>query len=111
MGINNFFTVLFTINRPSWGTDGSGNPESTLEEVGTFNGHLQQAQPELAVNLGLALTKVYTIWCPPDTAVRAGDSLESVHGRFSVKAIQDNGFVGVNKHLELVVELDEANGS
>lgn len=111
MSIESFYTVLFTINRQAWGTDGEGNPESTLEEVGTFNGHLQQARPELASNLGLSLTKAFSIWCPSTTSVLEGDILESVHGKFSVKAVQNNGFVGGNKHLELVVQLDEVNGS
>ena len=103
--INEFFTTLYVIKRASWLTDEENNPYSGLVEVDQFMGHIQQAQAELIQSLALSLTTAFTIWCPVDTLVLAGDILESVDGQYSVKAIQKNN-VGSNKHLQLIVQYD-----
>ncbi|MFA6158894.1 MAG: hypothetical protein WC763_04730 [Candidatus Paceibacterota bacterium] len=108
--ISDFYKTLFVVKRSVWTTDGSDNPYSEEQEVGQFMGHIQQAAPELVQSLGLSLTKSFSIWCPVDTDVREGDSLTSVQGVYSVRAVQQNA-VGSNKHLQLVVMLDQISGS
>ncbi|MFA5050956.1 MAG: hypothetical protein WC499_02475 [Patescibacteria group bacterium] len=106
MGIQDFMTKLFVIYRSVWATDEDGNSYSEEQEVGSFNGHIQQAQAEDIQNLALTFTKAFSIWCPVDTAVLEGDTLESVDGVYSVKAIQKYD-TGGNTHLQLVVQVDE----
>lgn len=108
--IQDLFTTYFTINRATWTADEEGNAYSAESEVGTFYGHIQQVSPNKVASLGLTLTDPYSIWCPIDTQVKAGDTVVSVNGQFSVKAIQINN-VGDNKHLQLVAQLDEVIGS
>jgi hypothetical protein len=108
--IENFYTTYFTINRATWDIDTDNNPFSTETEVGTMYGHIQQAEAGLVQSLGLNFSNAYSIWCPVDTQVRAGDTLNSVAGLFSVKAVQKYN-VGGNKHLQLVAQLDEVTGS
>jgi hypothetical protein len=104
--IEKFFTTTFEVNRAVWKTDESLNQYSELSTVGTFLGHLQQASAFLAENLGLNMTKTFTIWCPVDTDVLEGDSIETYEAIYTVRAIQKNN-TGVNTHLEIVVELDQ----
>lgn len=104
--IEKFFTTTFEVNRAEWKTDESSNQYSELVTIGTFLGHLQQASAQLAENLGLNMTKTFTIWCPVDTHVIEGDSIETYEAIYTVRAIQKNN-TGVNQHLEIVVELDQ----
>ena len=106
MSINDFFTILFVVTRPVWDTDKDGNSFSTPEEVSSFMGHIQQASPELIETLALNFSEANSIWCPLDTDVKAGDTLQSIKGAFSVKAIQkfDNGS---NKHMQIVALKNE----
>jgi len=108
--ISDFFTTLYVVKRSAWSTDEEGNPYSGEVEVGSFMGHIQDAQAELVASLGLTLTKMFTIWCPVSSSVLAGDTLESIQGIYSVKAIRTFN-IGDNKHLEIVVQLDEVTGS
>lgn len=101
--ISEYYTTEFTVMRMSWSADSAG-----LEEAGTFSGHLQQARPELTQQLGLAMTKTFSIWCDEETDVLEGDSIVAGEITYTVRAIQNNGFVGKNQHLELIVEkMDE----
>lgn len=104
--ISDFFTTAYTITRPQWLTDEAGNPYSAAVEVETFSGHLQQARAELVANLGLSFTKTFLLWCPVTTDVKAGDSVTDGTNAYSVRAVQRND-IGENRHLELIVELDE----
>ena len=108
--IQDFYNTYFTIKRAEWTTDDKENPYSTEIEVDDFYGQLQQASPELVESLGMNFTEAYSIWCPLDTNVKAGDTLFSVQGNFSVRAIQkyENG---LNKHIQIVARLDEVTGS
>ncbi len=104
--ISDFFTKTFTVKRASWLTDEYDNQYSEEVEVGSFLGHLQQANAQLAQTLGLNFTKTFTIWCPSDTDIREGDTVTSELISYSVRAIQVNN-IGDNKHIELTVELDD----
>jgi hypothetical protein len=109
--ISNFFTKTFTVNRPTWTEDEEYNQFSALSSAGTFKGYLQQANAQLAQNFGLKFSKTFTIWCAINEDVVEGDELvytadPSDVYTYVVRAIQKNND-GVNKHLELVVELDE----
>jgi hypothetical protein len=108
--INNFFDKLFVVSRASWTADEDDNPCSTETEVGQFMGHIQEASATLVSNLGMNLTKPFAIWCGIDEDVKAGDTLQSVDGRYSVKGTQRFD-IGGNKHLQLVVQEDEIIGS
>lgn len=103
--IQDFFTTSFTIKRAGWVSDGDGNLYSTESTNTTFYGHKQQATPELAQSLGLSFTKTFTVWCPVDTAVVEGDTIDDGTYVYSVRAVMQNN-VGDNTHLELIVELD-----
>lgn len=104
--ISDFFTTAFSIKRPTWKTDDDGNEYLEKDAAVSFSGHLQQAQAELAQNLGMSLTKTYSVWCAIDTDVKEGDLIETEDQAFTVRAKRDN-LVGDNKHVELVVELNE----
>jgi hypothetical protein len=108
--INDYFDKLFVIKRNSWLEDNEGNSYSILAEISQFMGHLQQADARLLQSLGLTLTNSYSIWCPFDTGILAGDILMSSYGNFSVKAIQKFD-IGNNKHIQIVAQLDETVGS
>jgi hypothetical protein len=108
--ISDFYTTEFSIKRAAWTEDGEGNPYSEEQVVVSFNGHIQQAQAELATNLGLSLTKAFMVWCPIGTNVKEGDILDTTEASYSVRAVQDFNN-GDNKHMELIVELDEIHGS
>ena len=96
--ITGFYTTSFTNKRMVY----VGN-KSSLATVGTFNGHLQQATPELAEQLSMVFTKTFTVWCDELTDIQEGDEVLEGSNKYSVKAVQLNT-VGYNKHLELVIE-------
>lgn len=104
--IEKFFTKTFTVQRNEY-VELDGVYASTEDEIGTFKGHLQQANPQIVQNLALNLSTTFTIWCPVGTDVKTGDRLESGGNSYAVRLIQDNSFVGSNTHLELVVEKEE----
>lgn len=103
--ITDFFTTLFIIYRSEWMTDINGNAYSAEFNVGDFHGHIQQADASLVASLGLNLTNTYSIWCPVNTDIRNGDTIESADGQYSVKAIQLMA-IGDNKHIQAIVQLD-----
>ena len=104
--ISKFFTKTFTVYRNVWTTDVNGFASSIETDSGTFSGHLQQVSAEQALNLGMNFTTSFQIWCAKDTDVKVGDRLDYNDTFYSVRAIQDNGMVGINQHLQVFVELD-----
>lgn len=89
----------------------SWSNESSVEAaVGSFSGHVQQAQPEFVEQIGEAWGKVFLVWCPVDTDVNTGDTLTissgDYAGTYSVKNKQLNA-TGNNQHLELTVIKDQ----
>lgn len=101
--IDRFFTVEFTQHRGEWLVDGEGNNYSDTVEVGSFKGHIQQADKEMVERYNMNYQTAFAIWCPITTNVQIGDILENDTDTYSVKAIQVND-IGSNKHLELAVE-------
>ena len=84
--------------------------ESSAEiSVGSFAGHIQQAQPQFAEHIGEAWGKTFIVWCAKNTDVQTGDTLTIASGdyagTYSVKNAQINA-VGANQHLELTVIKD-----
>lgn len=104
--ITGFFNHAFTIKRAGWTTDGEGNPYSAESTVGSFYGHKQQADQQLATSLGFSLTKTFSIWCESSVDIQEGDTITDGTDTFSVRAIQTNDY-GSNPHLELLVEKDD----
>jgi len=103
--INNYFTIQFTNYRQG----GYVNGISSREEVGSFYGHLQQTSAELVENLGMSFTSAFTLWCPIDTDLETGDSLEDESNTYSVRAINKKNYGGSNQHLEVFIEKDVDN--
>ena len=103
--IERFFTTTIVNTRMTW-----SNESSAETSVGSFLGHIQQAQPEIAEMVGEAWGKVFIVWCDKDTDVETGDSLSiesgDYSGTYSVKNKQINA-TGRNKHLELTVVKDQ----
>lgn len=106
MSIERFFTTTITVTRMTW-----SNESSAEASVGTFIGHIQQSQPQLAEHIGEAWGKTFTVWCAKNTDVEPGDTLTITTGAnagtYSVKNVQDN-VVGGNQHLELTAIKDVA---
>jgi hypothetical protein len=101
--IEKFFTKTFSIYRNDY-LELDGVFGSVEDLIGTFKGHLQQAGPQITINLGLNLSTTYTVWCPSDTSVKLGDKIVCEGISYAIRLIQDNSLVGANRHLELVVE-------
>jgi hypothetical protein len=103
--IQNRFTTTAEVFRHVWDVDVDGFEYSEEASQGEIKGHLQQASPELIQNFADVITLSHIFWCGPLSDVKKGDILKIGGKRFGVKGIQDNSFVGTNKHLEL--QLDE----
>jgi len=99
--ISDFFTTTFTVTRMIWSGDSSAEASQ-----GTFSGHIQQAEPELAQSLGYAFTRTFKVWCAVDTDVEDGDTLTVGNNTYSVRANKVLQ-VGENQHLQLIIEKDE----
>lgn len=102
MQIERFYTTTFTVKRQVW-TSG----KSVLETQGTFLGHIQQSvigsDDNLQEYLGQAFSKAFTVWCPPDTDVKAGDRLIEGVNSYDVRFTKDRN-IGGNGHLEIIIE-------
>jgi hypothetical protein len=109
--IEKYFTTVFTVTRGVWETDINGFAYSAPSVVGTFSGHIQQIKPELAQYLNLNFTKTFSIWCPVGIDVLAGDYLNDGTYNYSVKESKINDSVGINVHLQLIVERSDELGS
>ena len=103
MSITDFYTTTFTVLRQVWTTDDDSNAFSEATEVGSFSGHIQQLNPQLAEGLAMAFTKSFRIWCDEETDVKEGDELTAGGYSYSVRAIK-KFLPGANKHLEVYVE-------
>jgi len=99
--INKWYTKTFTVKREVY----TGN-KSDLEVAGSFDGHLQQAGPEMQEYLATSWTHSFIVWCAPDTDVLEGDLLidQSDNQTYYVRTIQENFASGDNIHLELQCE-------
>lgn len=97
--IQDFYNTDFTVYRMTWENDSAG-----LEDVDTFCGHMQQASAILTQQLGLVLTKTFTVWCDTSIDVNDGDTLQTDdYTYYLVRGVQINTY-GRNKHKELIVE-------
>ena len=107
MAIERFYTTTIAVTRMEW-----SNESSAEQSVASFLGHIQQARPEFAEQIGEAWGKTFIVWCPKTTDVEPGDSLTiatgDYAGAYSVKNVQINA-TGSNQHFELTVirDLDE----
>lgn len=99
--IERFYTTNFSVRRMVWSGDSSS--EQSIE---SFMGHIQQAAAELSESMGLSFSKAFTIWCPVDTDIEDGDAVTDGEWLYTVKAVRENK-VGINQHLEVVVERRE----
>ena len=95
--ISRFYTTAFEVYRQVY-TDNKS--EEALQS--TFNGHLQQASPNLIASLADTYKLEYLVWCSRAEDVRPGDTLKVDDTRYTVLAVQDN-MVGTNDHYELHV--------
>jgi hypothetical protein len=102
--IESKYTKIVTVYRNSWTEDEDNYFASEETEVGTIKGHLQQASPQDLENAQLNFTVGYTLWCSPTSDIKVGDRVEIDSESYSVRLLQDNSFIGSNKHYELVLE-------
>lgn len=100
--IERFYTTSFTTKRLSYNVNDVG----TYSSHTTFDGHIQQARPELNEILKNQLVNVFIIWCDEATDVQVGDLVDDGTREYVVKEIQRNT-VGDNQHLELIVSIDQ----
>jgi SPP1 family predicted phage head-tail adaptor len=98
--IDRFFTTSVTVRRQVY-----EGYVSEVQDVGTFNAHVQQMTPEEALKVASGITLSHRVWCPLGTDVRVGDTLVVDDWTYSVKAVMRNA-VGTNQHLELLAEKD-----
>jgi hypothetical protein len=108
--IKHFYTTSATNRRNTWVTIESLK-SSSLEVVATFDCHIQQANPQMIQNIADNYTISHIIWCDPATDVKVGDVIYIGDDRYDVRLLQDNSFVGSNKHYELMVEKQLEYGS
>jgi hypothetical protein len=102
--ISKFYQTTATIYRNVWTTDKDDNDISEEVSQGAVSGHLQQAGAELIQNLSDRFTLSHLFWCSPTANIQNGDTVVISGDKYSVRAIQDNSFVGSNKHLEVLLE-------
>lgn len=100
--ISRFYTTTFTVYRQVY----VGN-KSSLSSIGTFDGHIQQASPEIAEFIGISFSKAFTVWCDESEDVQESDVIEDGATQYIVRAKQNNVAAGDNKHLQLIVQLKE----
>jgi hypothetical protein len=104
MAIQRFYATSFAVSRMEW-----SNESSAEASAGSFSGHIQQAGPAFAEEIGEAWGKTFIVWCAKGTDVEPGDTLTiatgDYAGTYSVKNKQINA-TGGNQHLELTVIKD-----
>ena len=102
--ISRFFTTTFAVTRAQWSNESSAEVSAC-----SFIGHIQQAAPEFAQQIGEAWGKTFLVWCAVDEDVDPGDTLTiatgNYAGTYSVKNIQTNA-TGENEHLEIIAIKD-----
>lgn len=83
---------------------------SSLDSVGTFSCHIQQAQPQFAQQLGETWGLVFKLWCALETDIKAGDTVVlaagSHPGTYNVRNVQRFVFNEADDHLELILIKD-----
>lgn len=104
--IEDYYTRAFSVYRMA--TTGYIS-QQTL--IGSFNGHLQQSVQLEDITPSLREYVTHAIWCAPETDVKVGDKLTDTEYEYMVRAIQDNGYVGGNTHLELLVSRTEVESA
>lgn len=106
MSIERLYTTTCTNKRMDW-----DNESSVEVSVGTFKGHIQQAQPEEVQGIASTWGKTFYIWTYKDTDVLQGDTITIASGdyagTYNVKATQLNA-TGNNQHLQIVAIRDVA---
>lgn len=107
--ISKFYTKTATVERQAWTTDISGNDITSISNVSSILGHLQQANPELIRSVVDRFTLSHLFWCASDSNILDGDVLIIDTERYGVRAIQNNAFVGKNTHLEVYLEKNTDN--
>lgn len=99
MSIDDFYTTSIALKRMSWSNDSGGEIAGT-----SFNGHIQQADQDMAEFIGEAVGDTFAIWCAKDTDVETGDTLTIASGNYAgtynVRQIQLNA-IGANAHMEI----------
>lgn len=109
--LSNKFNVSYSVQRMQWLTDVDGNRYSSLVNVTTSKGHLQQASKELVEFFEMNFQKSYSLWVSIDDDIQVGDTLTidtSVNNvttgdTFTVRGVQHNNY-GMNPHLEVLIE-------
>lgn len=104
--IADFYKTTFNVIRQQWTTETQDGEEinySAEQVVSSFLGYVQQASAQLAVSIGLEVTKAFTLWCPPNTDILDGDIIDGCGKRYTVKGVQINGD-GKNRHKEVMIE-------
>ena len=107
--ISKHYTKTATVERVEWTTDVDGNDITTTANSSSILGHLQQASPELIQGLADRFTLSHTFWCDSSSDVQTGDTLIIDGERYGVQDIQNNSFIGSNKHLEIQLEKETDN--
>ena len=101
MSISRFYTTSCVVTRMTW-----SNESSALAAVGTVKGHIQQARPEFAEQIGEAWAQTFLLWCSKGADIAAGDQVVIASGDYAgtyrVKNRQINA-VGSNQHAELTL--------
>lgn len=108
--INNFYNKSFLVLRDVWKTDEDENEYTEQEEIGTVQGHLQQANQEMIERFGLNFQTSYSLWCDVNSDIKISDQLENEDYKFTVRAIQINDY-GFNPHLEILLDGGLIQGS
>lgn len=98
MTIDRFYTQTFTVSRLTY-----TGYKGAYATIGTIKGHLQQKVQEEGLSQMNQPNLQYTVWCDPSSNVKENDILIDGARQYTVIAIQENDFVGKNKHLELLV--------
>jgi hypothetical protein len=98
MTIADFYTTTFTVARQVYSSN-----KSTRSNVGSFQGHIQQASPSMTAAVGGAYTLSHVVWCAPTESVQKGDVLTTGSVKYDVKSIQINNYGG-NRHQQIFVE-------
>jgi hypothetical protein len=114
--ISKHYNKTATVFRSQWTTDEDDNDISEeVEQDDTVKGHLQQASATLVANFKDVFTLTHIFWCPVGSDILNGDVLVIDGFRYGVRGIQDNSFIGSNKHLEIQLEkytnIEEEEGS
>ncbi len=103
--IEDFYSTTMTQYRHVWKKDESENNYSELTEIGDIPGHLQQMKADLAVNLGMSLTKSFVFWCDKDEDIADNDVLKDGDDEYTVSAVKSLDITPAeNKHKQVYLQ-------